>query len=920
MSDQEQILLLTKLHRPHLTHGLVVRTRLVEWLDEGKDSPLNLVCAPAGFGKTSLICYWLEHMPADQAPESASLPSAWLSLDANDSDLNIFLRYFIAAIRTVFHEACEATLALLGAQQLPPHAILFATFSNDLNDLPGNVILVLDDYHVIRNIEVHKLLGELLQHWPNRLRLVLISRIDPPLPLAGVRARGMIREIRTQNLRFTPEETAAFLDQSQLVSVGRNTLPLLEERLEGWPAGLHLAALSLRAAGSQEAVLSVLSSENANITGYLMDEVLTQQLPAVHTFLLKTSILDRFSVSLCEAVIGEIDPAWNVRACLDWIERSDLFITVLDNRREWYRYHHLFQEVLQQRLSAEVGLDKVAELHRLASNWFEKHGLLEEALHHSLAAGDWDLTARQMSAGVRDVLNREERPTLERWLRLLPEEIIQRYPGLLMIRAWVMQFLWRHDLQTQVVRQVEELLGSNRDASLPDADLQILQGQLLLMKAQRAYLNNQAAQAIDLCKQVLALVPPTWKYVRSGAMLYLGMSLQSIGQGLDAEQLLLTEYDSCADKTDAYPVRILLPLCFNYFNSGQLTQIRKIAEVMHQAAHRSGLAIVENWGDYFSGAVHYQWSELDAAKQYFTRVVENPYTAQIMTYRNAVAGLALIYQSQGRSTEAGQLVESLSQFDLEQRGTEDARTLSLRARLLLLQGDLEGAGNWVDTLSGPPPDQPLLWFEEPQVTRVRVLLARRTDADLELGMQVLNALDEIAERTCNTRIKITIQALRAVALDAKGRASEAISALKLAVELAQPGGFLRVFAEVGNPMQALLYRLVEQGYSVKTVQRILAAFPADDKNLVDGQSSAHLVHHPSLSNLTLAEPLTSRELEILGLLREPLSIKEIASKLNILPATARRHTINIYAKLGVNKRWKAVARAEELNLLPHRIR
>ncbi len=236
----------------------------------------------------------------------------------------------------------------------------------------------------------------------------------------------MISEIHGQDLRFTPEETAAYLSQTQFAPLSQPALNLLDERFEGWPAGLHLAALSLRSADSQESVLSALSGENTNITGYLVDEVLTHQVPAIQTFLLKTSILDRFCASLCEAVIGEIDAAWNARACLDWIERSELFITSLDNRREWYRYHHLFQELLQQRLSAEMGPDQVNELHRRASAWFEEHGLLDEALHHALAAGDLDLAARQMNAGLRDVLNREDRPTLERWLRLLPEEMIQR--------------------------------------------------------------------------------------------------------------------------------------------------------------------------------------------------------------------------------------------------------------------------------------------------------------------------------------------------------------------------------------------------------------------------------------------------------------------------------------------------------------
>ena len=239
----------------------------------------------------------------------------------------------------------------------------------------------------------------------------------------------MISEIRTQDLRFTADETAAYLSQAQLVLLNQDDLHLLDERFEGWPAGLHLVALSFRSAGSRESVLSALSGENPNITEYLVDEVLTHQDPAIHSFLLKTSILDRFCASLCEAIIGERDSTWNARACLDWIERSELFLIPLEERREWYRYHHLFQELLQQRASAEMGLDQVANLHRLASAWFEEHGLLDEALHHALAAGDLDLAARQMSSGLREVLNREDRPTLERWLRLLPEEMIQRIRG-----------------------------------------------------------------------------------------------------------------------------------------------------------------------------------------------------------------------------------------------------------------------------------------------------------------------------------------------------------------------------------------------------------------------------------------------------------------------------------------------------------
>ena len=485
MTDQSQILLQTKLHRPRLPKDLVTRWRLVERLNQDIDHQLILVCAPAGFGKTTLVGNWLEQMAVGQGEEAISSPSAWLSLDENDSDLNLFIRYFIAALRTIFSEACEETLALLQARQQPPQAVLYATFSNELEKLPGEFILVLDDYHTLHGAEVHNLLGELARHWPKPLHLVLISRTSPPVPLDRLRAKGMLSEIRTRDLRFTPEETSDYLSNTQFALMGQSALPLLEERFEGWPAGLHLAAISFRSAISQEAVLSALSGENSNITGYLVDEVLTRQIPAIHSFLLKTSILDRFSVPLCEAVIGDVDPVWNARHCLDWIERAEMFIIPLDNRREWYRYHHLFQELLQQRLSAEMLPEQVADLHRLASAWFEEHGLLDEALHYALAAGDIDLAARQMGAGLREALNLEDRLTLERWLRLLPEEVIQRDPWLLMIRIWALEFSWRLDLQAQVLQQVEALLASETGAGLPAEELQILRGQILALKLSR---------------------------------------------------------------------------------------------------------------------------------------------------------------------------------------------------------------------------------------------------------------------------------------------------------------------------------------------------------------------------------------------------------------------------------------------------
>jgi len=912
MPEQNNILLQTKLHRPRLPKDLITRTRLLDLLNQDINCPLTLVCAPAGFGKTTLVCTWLERMSAGQDENSASLPSAWLSLDENDSDFDLFLHYFIAALRTNFKEACAGTLALLRAREPVPQVILYTTFSNDLATLPRETILVLDDYHTIHNVEIHNLLAELLRHWPQPLHLVLISRINPPIPLDRIRAKGVLSEIRTRDLRFTPEETATYINQAQVAHLNPNILPLLDERFEGWPAGLHLATLSLRSEDSRESVLTALSSENPNITEYLVDEVLTHQVPAIHNFLLKTSILDRFCISLCEAIIEDSDSDWNARACLEWIERSEMFLISLDDRREWYRYHHLFQELLQQRASTEMGPEQIDSLQQLASAWFEDQGLIEEALQYALAAGDLEMAARLMIAGIRDVINREDRLTLERWLKLLPEEMIRQQPGLMMIRAWTLQFSWRLDLQAQVLQQVEELLEAGGDASFPVDDRQFLRAQILSLRAQQAYFSNQPTLAIELCQQVLDVLPPSWMFVRGGAMLFLGMSMQANGRALEAERLLLAEYESCGEKTGVYALLLLRSLALIYLNTGQLDQASRIAKVQLQGATDRRIQIMQNWADWFLGVLCYHRNDLQAAVQYLSHIVKNRYTAQISTYRDAVAGLALIHQIHGDSSEAWRMMESISQFDLEQRGSEDKRTCSLRARLMLLQGDLEGAGHWADTFTGPAADQPLFWLEEPLVTRARILVARGTDADLRMARQILDAMEEIVDRTHNTRYKIEILAMRALLLDSQGETDAADGVLKQALDLARMGGFIRVFIDMGIPMQDILFRLLQQDYSAETVQCILAAFPTDDVNMVSG------VRYPSPGNLTLVEPLTPRELEVLTLLQGPLSIKEIALRLHISYATVKRHTINIYGKLGVHARRKAVVKAEEMNILPPR--
>jgi LuxR family maltose regulon positive regulatory protein len=932
-------LLKAKLHRPRVTRDLVVRPRLLELLDHGLDGRLTLVSAPAGFGKTTLISSWLAGMAAAREENPATPSAAWLSLDEQDSDLVVFVRYFIAALRTLFPQTCSETLTLLQAAQQLPLAELFTTLNNEIEALPSKFVMVLDDYHRLDGQAVHQLLDSLMRHWPHPMHLVLISRTDPPLPLASLRARGKITEIRTGDLRFNAEETAAYLEQVLKAPVRREDRDLLEQHAAGWIAVLQLAGLALRSPGKIDGIPSALARTGQSMSDYMQDEVLAQQVPAIQTFLLKTSVLERFCPPLCEAVVAESDPAWSVRACIDWIDRAGLFVVPLDDTRTWYRCHPLFRDFLRERLLARLGAEVVTDLNRKAAAWFAQQGLLDEAVRYALQAGDLDLAARLLEQRLGDVLNREDRTVLERWLRVLPEEIVARRPWLLMAKAWALNFTWQLGRQLKVVSQLEALLAEGGGATLPAEELQLLRAQIAALRAQEAWLSNQTARCLAYCEEALAALPPSWTFARGGAKLYWGLAMAASGQAQAAERVLLDEYESLDDRTSGYALRLLHALCFNYLNAGQLEPASRTAQVMLQQAIRGGKPIPQGWAHFFRGLVSYQWNDLDAAGVQLAELVDQRYQIQSLAAHHGIPYLALVHQARGESAEAWRIAEILGQLQLEQRGREEDEVYSLRARLMLDQGDREGAFRWADAFTAPVPDQPLLWGEVPHITRARILLARNRADDVRSALQILDDLLDVAERTHNTRCKITILALRALALDAldrregdaQGHAEEALDRregdalvmLQEAVDLSRPGGFLRAFVDLGPHMEELLGRLARdaaQASAVEPIHRILAAFSSPGPAMVTGDTEAQPGPRgrsaPGVP--ALVEPLTARELEILTLLREPMSPKEIALQLDISYLTVKRHSINLYGKLGVEARWDAVNRAVELGILPPR--
>ncbi len=905
----------TKLHRPHSTRYLVVRHRLWEKLDKGKAHPLLLVCAPAGYGKTTLVSSWIENMQAGGKQRFASTPAAWLSLDESDSDVLLFLEYLIAALRTIFEGACEQTLALILSPQRPSLKVITTSLINEIDQLPGSFILVLDDYQNIQGQAVHDLLDELLQYSSPLLHLVLISRVDPPLTLARLRANDKLTEIRSRDLRFVKDEATAYLSETLEITLSDSAMTKLQERLEGWIAGLRLAALSLRTADDANNAITNLAGDDTNVTDYLADEVLSRQLPAIQTFLLKTSILDQFNVGLCEAVVGESDPAWSVATCIEWLNRMELFIIPLDDRMQWYRYHHLFQDLLQKRMRAGSGDETKKVLHQRASAWFEKQGMLDEAIQHALEAGDLDLAAQLMEQGLNDVLNREDRLTLERWLRLLPEEYIQKRPSLLMIKAWFLLLTWQLGSLSEVVRQGAELTNTVGAVQNEQA-LIILRGQMAAFRAQEFYLSNQPIQALEYCREGIAILPRTWLFVHGVIILYLGLSMQAAGQSQAAERQLFDIYENYDNKTDGYAMEILLSLNFIKLTDGNLEQTRQVAHIMLQQATRGNLPLSRTWGNYFLGLVKYQWDEFDSAEKYLSEIVDNRFNAQPLTIRNALTILARLNQARGRSSEAWQTLEVLSQYDFDRLGYETDETISLRARLGFLQGKMDDAFRWADSITSSPPEQALLWPENLHATKAQILIARGNKSDLKTALSILDSLYEMADRTYNTRFKIETMALRAMALDAMGRARKAETELKQSLDLAQPGGFIRVFVDLGQQLQVILKRLEKRSPNNEYIQRILSTFMEDQR--IKTSSNNQLLSAPgSAQNYPAANDLlTAREMDVLILLREPLSNKEIASKLYLSPSTVKRHTINLYGKLGVHSRREAVATAIKLGIFP----
>jgi LuxR family maltose regulon positive regulatory protein len=906
-------LLETKLYIPQPRRGLVLRPRLSERLDRGAASKLVLVSAPAGFGKTTLLTEWLAAGPAGPGGERLA---AWLSLDRGDNDPASFWAYVIAALRTVASEVGEGALALLDAPQPAPIEVVLTTLLNDLGAVAGEIVLVLDDYHVIEGREVQGGMAFLLDHLPPGLHVVIASRADPVLPLARLRARGELAEIRAAQLRFTAEEAAAYLTGMGLALTARD-VAALEGRTEGWIAALQLAALSMQGRDDVASFIAGFAGDDRYVVDYLAEEVLARQSDRVQAFLLQTSILGRLSGPLCDAVTGQ----GGGKAMLEALDRGNLFLVPLDDRRRWYRYHHLFADVLRARLWDEQP-GQVPGLHRRASEWHGQNGELSEAVGHALAAGDFERAAGLVELASPAMRRTRQEAKLRGWLEVLPSEVVRARPVLSVDFAGVLLMGGELEGVEGRLRDAERWLapatGHREEPQDPAAEMVVADEEEYLRlpatiesyRAAQALARGDAPGTVRHAQRAIELALDDDHLCRASAAALLGLVYWGSGDleaGHRAYSACVAGLRRAGHIADTFGCSIALADIRS--TQGRLGDALRTLEQALQLAGEQGGPVLRGTADMYVGMseIARERDDLRAATQLLLRSQElGEHTGLPQNrYRWRVA-MARVRQAEGDLHGALDLLNEAERLYVSDFFPNVRPVPAVRARVWIAQGRLGEALGWARE-QGLSVDDDLSYLREfEHITLARLLLARYQDERAQRLMHeaagLLERLLPAAETGGRTGRVIEILVLRALAHQALGDTPAALAALERAMMLAEPEDYVRVFADEGPPMTSVLRAAAKQGTRRDYARRLLAAVGTTETG--------------SRTTLALIDPLSERELDVLRLLGTELDGPAIARELMVSLNTMRTHTKNIYAKLAVTNRRAAVRRAAELNLLP----
>ncbi len=909
-------MLATKLYIPPPRPDAVPRPRLIERLNEGMRRKLTLICAPAGFGKTTLVSAWVAGLHVSDRQV------AWLSLDEGDNDPVRFLTYLVASLRTLSPGLGQGMLAVLQAPQASQPPSTESVLTDLINEMatipniPDNFVMVLDDYHVIDAEPIDRALTFLIEHLPPQMHLVIATREDPQLPLARFRARNQLTELRAQDLRFTPSEAAGFLNQVMALDLSAEDIDALENRTEGWIAGLQLAALALRDHSDHTGFIRTFTGSSRFIIDYLAEEVLGRQSEEVRAFLLRTSILERMCASLCDEVLNRNSevarPAgspqlMSSQAMLEKLDRSNLFIVPLDNERRWYRYHHLFADLLRQRLlqstssSAGDGVDRVAELHIRASRWYEDNGLEIEAFHHAAAANDVERAERLIQGKGMPLYFRGTVAPVLSWIESLPRAVLDATPSLWVIAASA-QLQVDYTAVEEKLQAAEAALQGALQGMEPDSRTRDIIGRIASMRATVAVVDHDVEAIVAQSLRALEYLHPNNLPLRTATTWSLGHAYQLQGNRAAASQAY-AEVISIS-KSLGHSV-------YTIAATSNLGQVQETENRLHLAAetYKRVLQMAGeppqpiNCNSHLGLArIYYQWNDLEAAEQQGqlclqqtlhlpTETVDTVASSEVL-----LARLRLVHGDVAGATAILARAEAFvrrNNFVFRMPDVVGAQVLTL-----LRQGNLAKADHLAQTHNLP-------------LSRARVHLAQ---GDPAAAMSLLEPLRDEAEAKSWADEQLNVMVLQAVALRAHGEMAKAVQLLGEALALAEPEGFIRIFVDEGLSMAQLLSEAAAHGLMTEYMGKLLTVLEAElegERPRSEGKSYLR----PGALALPLVEPLSERELEVLRLLRTDLNGPEVAGELMVSLNTMRTHTKNIYNKLGVNNRRAAVRRAEELHLL-----
>ncbi len=731
----------TRLHPPPLTKDLVPRPHLLEELEKGLHRPLTLISAPAGYGKSTLLSFWLKR---------SERASAWLSLDESDNDVHSFINYFFAAIQTRFPLVGRNTLALMSSGGFPPPVELANSVINELDAIEELFILVLDDFHLIENKVIHELISHLLRHPPRYLHLALAVRRDPPLPLAGLRGRNMVTDIRMTQLRFSKKEIELFLQKNIGIRIDDDTTRLLEETTEGWITGLRLAALFYREQADIDLLKWKRPKNNLYIMQYLVEEVLTSLDSSLQDFLLKTSILDRLNGSLCDAVTLRGKDGNDSRRYLKWLERQSLFTIPLDDEEAWWRYHHLFQQALQRQLRKRMSTAEISELHRRASQWFAANGFLVEALDHALAAGRPADAMQLLERNAPALLNEDHWYMLEQLLSRLPQDAIRNNPRLLLVRLWVAYFKSMNNAIPSLVDAIESLMQRQLLH-------RSIQGELDFFRGVVNFWDGKLQAALKNMRSALALLPRNNLAARSLAVVFLALSLHMCGQVEEAKALLqknICQYEDVSDTLKHYMQATLVIL---YLLEAETRKAEQAAQIIFETAEQDENIFRRAWGGYLLGVARYLGNHLQEAQAPLYYAAEKRYFIGGRGAVDSLVGMALCSQALARTDRVEEALQRLQEFDANlPYTTMQTVANSTRARIALLHGDAVAAERFMQSVDVND-NEPVMvfWLETPAITKLKVMLTRVGRNNCDKVLQNSSGMLALVERQHNTKKKLS---------------------------------------------------------------------------------------------------------------------------------------------------------------------